>query len=302
MLEGQEKEVSYLSKHYMDQPAEVGLETISLCNAACTFCPYPTLERKGDKMSGWLLDKLIEEMMDFKVPFFVSPFKVNEPLLDKRFYDICRTIEGATVAYLRIFTNGAALVQRRVEEIASLERVHHLCISLNSVIPEEYEAIMSMPFDKTAKRLDNLHNQDFPHPVVLTTVGYPNKNFVEYCRTRWPKFRPQVSPQTAWLGYVEAQATVVPDKPCSRWFELSVMSSGVVSLCCQDGEGAFPIGDLNKNTLLEVYNAPFYRERRENQLSRLKVFPCNTCTYGGALTSMPERVASHYEGICCDAR
>ena len=115
-----------LSKHYMDQPAEVALETISLCNAACTFCPYPTLDRKGEKMSGWLLDKCIEEMMDFKVPFFFSPFKVNEPLLDPRFFDICRTVEAATLAYFRIFSNGAALIQRRIDEIASLQRVEHL--------------------------------------------------------------------------------------------------------------------------------------------------------------------------------
>ena len=292
--------MSHLEKYYMDQPAEVGLETISLCNAACTFCPYPTLDRKGDKMSGWLLDKLIEEMMDFEIPFFVSPFKVNEPLLDKRFYDICRTIEAATVAHLRLFSNGAALVQRRIDEIAQLERVHHLCISLNSVIPDEYEALMSMPFERTARRLDNLHNQDFPHPVMLTAVGFPNVEFVMYCLNRWPKFKPQVCPKTAWLGFTEPQAKEVPDLPCSRWFELSVMSSGIVSLCCQDGEGQFPIGDVNKNTLLEVYNAPFYRERRVNKLSRLKVDVCKTCTYGSSLSSMPEETARNYESICCN--
>jgi len=292
--------MSLLEKYYMDQPAEIGLETISKCNAKCTFCPYPTLERQGDKMSGWLLDKLIEEMMDFKTPFFVSPFKVNEPLLDKRFYDICRTIEAATVAHLRIFSNGAALIQRRIDEIAQLERVHHLCISLNSHIPEEYEALMNMPFERTAKRLDNLHNQDFPHPVLLTCVGWPNKEFSAYCRNRWPKFKPQVVPKTSWLGYTESQATTVPDLPCHRWFELSVMSSGIVSLCCQDGEGAFPIGDLNKQTLIQVYNAPLWRERREKQLSRKQVDVCKTCTYGSVLPSMAKEVARNYESICCN--
>jgi hypothetical protein len=251
-------------------------------------------------MSGWLLDKVIEEMMDFKVPFFFSPFKVNEPLLDKRFYDICRTVEAATLAHLRLFSNGAALVQRRIDEISQLERVHHLVISLNSHIPEEYEKLMVMPFEKTAKRLDNLHNQDFPHPVMLSAVGYPNRPFIEYCRNRWPKFQPLPIPKTAWLGYTNAQVDIVPDKPCGRWWELSIMSSGVVSLCCQDGEGQFPIGDVNKNTLLEVYNHPFYRERREQYLSRLKVPVCKTCTYGGKLAQMSPAVGERYESICCN--
>lgn len=292
--------MSDMTRFYMDQPAEVGLETISLCNAACSFCPYPTLDRKGAKMSGWLLDKLIEEMMDFKVPFSFSPFKVNEPLLDKRFYDICRTVEAATLAHFRIFSNGAALTQRRIEEIAQLGRVQHLCISLNSHIPEEYEALMSMPFEKTARRLDILHNQDFPHPVILSAVGYPNRPFIEYCRIRWPKFSPLPIPKTSWLGYTDPQVDEVPDKPCGRWLELSIMSSGVVSLCCQDGEGQFPIGDLNKQTMLEVYNAPFWRERREKSLSRLEVDVCKTCTYGGRLPNMSEEVGSRYESICCN--
>ena len=272
--------MSHLPQYYMDQPAEISLETISLCNAACTFCPYPTLERKGEKMSGWLLDKLIDEMSEFKVPFNFSPFKVNEPLLDKRFYDICRTVEAATLAHIRIFSNGAALTQRRIDEIASLERVGHLCISLNSHIPEEYEALMLMPFDKTARRLDNLHNQDFPHKVLLSAVGQPNQPFVDYCLNRWPKFNPLPIPRVSWLGYTDPQVTIVPDRPCDRWWELSIMSNGIVSLCCMDGEGAFPIGDVNKQTMLEVYNSPFYRERRENMMSRLDVDVCKTCTYG----------------------
>jgi hypothetical protein len=34
----------------MDFPTEVTIETQAICNAACTFCTYPTMERKGNKM------------------------------------------------------------------------------------------------------------------------------------------------------------------------------------------------------------------------------------------------------------
>ena len=88
--------------------------------------------------------------------------------------------------------------------------------------------------------------------------------------------------------------------PCGRWYELSIMANGVVSLCCQDGEGQFPIGDVNKQTLLEVYNHPFYRERREKNLSRLEVEVCNTCTYGARLPLMNEAIGKRYESICCN--
>ena len=258
-------------------PREVSIETISLCNAKCTFCPYSTLERSG-KMSGWLLDKLIDEMSEFDKPFIFSPFKVNEPLLDPRFIDICRTVESTSLATLQIFTNGSPLTQRHIDNISELSRVKYLWISLNSHIQEEYEALMSIPFERTVRRLDNLHDQDFPHPVVLSAVGYPNDSFVEYCGNRWPKFGLALLPKASWLGFTDPQVDIVPDIPCGRWWELSIMSNGIVSLCCMDGEGQFPTGDVNKQTMLEVYNSPFYRERKE--MSRRDVDVCKTCTYG----------------------
>lgn len=266
-------------KNYLDQPAEVALETLTLCNAACTFCPYPDTSRKGDHMPDKLVHRLIDQMAEFEKSFYFSPFKLNEPLLDARFYDICYRVESQTKAILRIFTNGAPLVQRRINEIASLNRVDRLWISLNEHRPDEYEKLMGMPFERTARRLDNLHEQDFPHKVTLSCVGFPNEEFRYYCFTRWPKFESVAIQRSGWLGYTDSQVEEVPDAPCSRWFEMSVMSNGICSMCCMDSDGAFPIGDVNKNTLLEIYNAPGWRERREKLLSRLEVPICQTCTY-----------------------
>lgn len=264
---------------YLHQPHEVSLETIALCNAACTFCPYPTLERKGEKMTDELIDKVITEMSEWKTPFYFSPFKVNEPLLDKRLFDICERVVRETVAVLRIFTNGAALTQKHIDRIAGLDRVVHLWVSLNSTDPEEYQELMNMDFERTAKRLDNLHAQDFPHPVVLSTVGYPNEDFRYYCYKRWPRFESIAIGRSAWLGYTHSDIEEVPDTPCGRWFELSITSSGVVSLCCMDGAAAYPIGDIREQTLLEVYNAPDWLRRREGLISRREVAPCDQCTY-----------------------
>jgi hypothetical protein len=272
-----------LQRYYLDQPNEISLETIALCNAACTFCPYPTLERKGEKMTDQLIDKVITEMATFTTPFMFSPFKVNEPLLDKRLFDICERVASETVAQIRIFTNGAALTKKKIERIAGLQKIRHLWVSLNEHRPKQYKRLMNMDFNHTARRLDTLHEivlaGRFPHDVVLSTVGFPNEPFRKYCFERWPQFECYAIQKSGWLGYTDPQVDVVPDTPCSRWFELSIMSSGVVSLCCMDGEGQFPIGDLNEQTLLEVYNSPGWRERRLQLSSRREHIACETCTY-----------------------
>jgi hypothetical protein len=232
-------------------------------------------------MSDELIHRLIDEMAEWKVPFFFSPFKVNEPLLDSRLIPICQEVNNLVPkAALRIFTNGQALTPDKIEGIASLDRVAVLWISLNSHIKEEYEALMSLDFDMTLKRLDYLHSVDFPFPVMLSTVGFPNEPFRRFCFDRWPKFQSVAIKRDAWIDFTNPQDDVVPDTTCGRWFELSIMATGKVSLCCMDGTGEYAIGDVTNSTMLEVYNAPHWRDRREKMLSRKLVgSPCSRCTY-----------------------
>ncbi len=277
--------MNYLRDNYMDQPAEVSLETLALCNARCEFCTYPELERVGEKMPDDLISRLIYEMSRFTKPFFFSPFKVNEPFLDKRVIEILQLINSEVpLARLRLFTNGTPITAQLIYDINDLNNVEHLWVSLNSTDPVQYEKIMKLPFDATARKLDLLHEfEEFRHRVVLSRVASldhnENGDFMYYCRNRWPKFTATLIKRDGWLGDINAPVANIPDAPCSRWFELSICATGIVSLCCMDGHGKYAIGDIKKNTLLEIYNHPFWRERREQMMSRKQIFPCSTCSY-----------------------
>lgn len=276
------------NRHYLDQPNEVSIETQSLCNARCTFCPYPTLERIGNRMSDELLSKLMDEFATFQTPFYFSPFKVNEPLLDKRLIPLCEKFnEVAPKSAIRLFTNGSALTDKHISEIAGLKRIAHLWISLNEHEESAYERVMGLDFAITTKRLDSLHREvvavRFRHPVVVSRVGLDDE-FVAYVRDRWPRFKPAIIKKDAWIDYTEADRWEVPNSACVRWWELNVTSDGKVRHCCMDDghTDQWTIGDLNKQTMLEVYNSPFWRERREQLLSRKALderSPCARCTY-----------------------
>lgn len=277
---------TFLRSNYLNQPYEVAIETFALCNAACTFCPYPTLERKGTKLSFSVIGRLIAEMSTWQHPFYISPFKVNEPLLDVRLPAICSQIsEQIPHAKLRLFTNGSPLTERHLRWIDNLDNVAHLWVSLNSHEPEEYHRLMRLTFETTAKKLDTLHRYVqsgyFRHQVVISKVSATMNEgaFMTYCATRWPFFTPIVIKQDGWLGYVPPMEETIPDTPCMRWFELSILATGVASLCCMDGKGQFPLGNVTDQSLLDIYNAPLWRERREHMVSRRKIYPCNTCTY-----------------------
>jgi radical SAM protein with 4Fe4S-binding SPASM domain len=226
-------------------------------------------------------------MASFERPLFLSPFKLNEPLLDNRLIPLCKKVNrDATNVGLRIFTNGSALTAEKIEGIASLKRILHLWISLNSHIPEEYEKLMGLKFETTAKKLDYLHNCGFPHRVMLSCVGFPNEPFRRYCFERWPNFESVALRKDSWLGFTDTgRDEEVPNGPCYRWFEMSIMANGKVAHCCMDSgeDERWQVGDVNKQTLYEVYNSPRWRERREKLLSRKELdpetSPCSGCTY-----------------------
>lgn len=281
--------MSYLREHYLDWPHEVSIETFSKCNAACTFCTYPIATRIGEKMPDEMLDRIIEELKDHPWPFMISPFKLNEPLLDKRLIPLCRKINAELPrAVLRIFTNGSALTEKHIKEIATLERVRHLWVSLNDHRPDEYEKVMGLKFERTAANLDALHAAKamgwFPHEVVLSKVrcdeAGEDEAFWRYCNERWPLFQPFLIKRDGWLGHIDPEDPEVPDTACGRWFELSITATGVVSHCCMDGLAEYPIGDLRTQSLFEVYNSPAWRRNRLKMWSRKNVHPCSTCTYG----------------------
>ncbi|MFC1491983.1 SPASM domain-containing protein [Nitrospinota bacterium] len=81
-----------------------------------------------------------------------------------------------------------------------------------------------------------------------------------------------------WLGATDDIQSPIPYAlPCGSWFDINILCTGVVPLCCMDSNGDYAIGNVNENTVLEIYNKERFKNLRENEVSRESVFPCNTC-------------------------
>lgn len=275
---------------YMDYPQEVAIETQAVCNAACSFCPYPGIERKGQKMPDSMVEKIIRDLEDIPkdLPFTISPFKVNDPLLDVRIFDIMGEINSRLPsASLRFFTNGSPLTEKNVDRLARVLNLAHLWVSLNTHDEDEYEKIMQLPLARTLENLDMLHRKkaagEFPRQVVLSRVrdaSPQDQEFDAFCKARYPLFSTLSIYRAEWLGQVPGlfSSETVPAIGCQRWFEMSLMATGKAAFCCMDGKGEHPIGDVSKAHVLDVYNDPVYRRFREKFNTRAEGSPCRSCT------------------------
>jgi hypothetical protein len=277
---------------YVDFPQFVHLETLATCNAACEFCPYVKLERKGVRMPDHLIEKVVKELGESpkKLPFLFAPYKVSDPFLEPRLFDIMGLVsERLPLARIALITNGSPLTTRAMERLAEFRNVAYLNVSLNSDNADEYERTMNIPFKRTLKRLDELHQRAsgrlFAFPVRLTRVAVDRESdsrFLAFCEQRYPLFKSMIAPRNDWIGEVVTTGsnTRVPDAPCHRWFDLSIVATGEVALCCMDGEARYSKGNVARQHVLEIYNQPHLRRLRETLPSRLAAAdPCRRCTY-----------------------
>ena len=282
--------INLQSTPYMDYPQHIHLETLALCPAACHFCPYPTLTRKGHKMSDHLLDKILNDLRDIptNLPFQLSPFKVNEPFLDTRLIPLLKKInQDLPQALLSLTSNAVPITPEKLLALADIRNLAYLWISLNEYEAEPYTRVMQLPWERTLERLHMIHQQAekgrLPFDLILSRVGdgtERDSGFGHWVLKTFPLFKPTVFQRGNWLAQVDLeQIHAVPDLGCVRWFDLSITATGTVAHCCMDGEAAWPIGDLTTQHVLEVYNQPEYKRLRQSTLSRLSAEPCKNCTF-----------------------
>jgi tetratricopeptide (TPR) repeat protein len=274
---------------YMDFPQHVHLETMASCNAACVFCPYPTLARQGEKMPDELIAKIIGDLSDIPrdLPFHLSPFKVNEPFLDVRLFDILHQVnDRLPQAALTLTSNATPITARSLDQLEAVRNIGYLWISFNDHRPAEYERTMKLPYQRTIERLDLIHRRKaagrLPFVIVLSRVGDDSADdqaFRDWCQQHYPLFGCSVFQRGGWLGQVDTEIGAVPEVGCMRWFELSITATGTVAHCCMDGQAQWPIGDAGRQHVLEIYNNPAYRRLREHTAKRQDAAPCNTCTF-----------------------
>lgn len=288
-LEEYQGQVLELRLNCINFPSFVTIETLALCNAACEFCPYPVLKRKGDKMPTEIFEKIINDLKDIPPnhQFSMHLSRVNEPFLDSRIFSFYKIInQELPHANVSFFTNASVLVEHKIEQIFEIKNIEFFVISFNDHRKAEYEKVMKIPYDRTIKHIDNLYQYkikgNIPFPVFLSRVGdgtSADREFVQWCEERYPEFTVSVYPRGDWMGMTKTQNFAVPDVGCRQWFQLHILADGREAFCCIDAEGKFGFGQNVKfDHALAIYNNPERLAIRQSILSRKKLDLCANCT------------------------
>ena len=139
-------------------PRRVQIQTTTLCNGYCLFCPYRQLNSASAQgvMEESLFNKIIAELNTARY-FSEIVFELhNEPLMDQRIFRFIQNVKTRTNNMAcTLVTNGQLVDNYSVSEIRN-SRVDRIIISLNAHYPETYERISGLNYKRIANNIETL--------------------------------------------------------------------------------------------------------------------------------------------------
>ncbi len=262
-------------------PARVQIQTQSVCNGRCIFCPYKDVldtDLPQGRMEPELFHKIIDELAEL-TPRRISPYLMNEPLLDPRLPDFIHYIaDRIPKATTLVTTNGACLDEARASALidSGLKRVKVSLQSLNGDVNRELmgPACDSDKIIENVLRMKRLMKEkrakkfDLRVSMIVTNANLAE---IEEARTFWKKngIRLVTSVLENRGGNIkDAQALNPHEMACvegdcirpSR--EMCILFNGDVVLCCVDWYRTVVLGNVGEESIADIWNGERVRAIR----------------------------------------
>lgn len=247
-------------------PKSILIETYSLCQGECGFCPYKEIRGKNevDILSTKKYKELITEISNYNINR-LTLFNNNEPLLDNRIYDF--VLEARKLmpnVEIGLSSNGRVINSEKLLKLLE-NGLTTLYISIPCIDRENYKKVMGIYPDKIFETLDSIEDEKLFKMIriaVPKTIYYKDdiidrfKNFkictwnLEY-KESWgihDKFM-KIADKDSYAGL------------CDRPMDQAVISSnGNVLICCRDWQEQNVVGNVYNSKLYDIWHSEKMQE------------------------------------------
>jgi hypothetical protein len=283
------------------------------------MCPYRKswfIDNHG-MMTDKLFDKILADIKkeDPDCEARICPYLMNEPFADTKIIErIQKIISKFPNAIVEVSTN-AELIRNCIPDLVStlLEaKEAKIVISHHGIDKETFESTMKLDYETCLQNIIWLIGEvDGRIPIAIQTMAYSkDREFIYYndrkVKRYWHKiFKDNnLSWKNVWLSTLEfhnragnvdienwnydiVARDIDSDHPftCNKFYHtLNVLWNGEVVLCCMDYMHETPFGDLNKQTINEIFNSIKWKKLYDMGTGKLispDDFICKRCQTGG---------------------
>lgn len=209
----------------------VEIETVNRCNGNCEFCPVSRKNEKREyrEMSDELFKHIINQLADIQYSGKLALFSNNEPFLDENIIERHRYArEKLPKARMHLFTNGTLLTLDKFVEIVKY---------LDELVIDNYQQEL-----KLIKPCQEIVTYCELHPELKKKVTIVLRKPKEILTSRGGD-----APNRKELVSYGDVRCILPYK------QLIIRPDGKVSLCCNDPYGKNTLGDLSKDSIMNVW-------------------------------------------------
>lgn len=253
---------------------KIQFESSNSCNARCTFCPRYDMTRPTGEMNDELFHKIIKEGKEMGADQFL-PFLNGEPFLFPRIWEWLDYMRDEGVR-VYLFTNAELM---NVDRLIKYPNIRYVCCGINAATEETHKKIMRGPKYETVK--NNVQELIYKAPFKVyasMVVVEANQHEVEDFKKIWGKHA-IFGDFKNWAGarHDKLEKTSTKRVPCvSLMNSLTILWDGRVVPCCLDFDGKFILGDVNRQTLKEIWNNSAWLREKHRKLD-FSMIPCIDC-------------------------
>jgi len=251
---------------------EMRFEVTNRCNYNCIICPHDKITRDIGTIEFDLFKKIFDKVMSETGQYNILTFSgMGESLLDKELDQKIEYVKKQKKDMsVLILTNASLLSVSRFRQLQALG-VDSIRVSFYGNDPESYSKMHGIDNKELFSRIrGNLVkiSQTKSTTKLLLTLNVFDVKIKDYTR-EWIKFwRDKADLVEVWRphnwGDGKNYRTLQKEKlkTCGRPFKgpLQVQVDGTVNMCCFDFDGKLVIGDLNTQSLEDIFSSAEYKK------------------------------------------
>lgn len=261
-------------------PAFYVIEPTNMCNYSCPMCPNK-FYKKNEKgfLSRELFIKIIEQICEYAD--VIQLYWVGEPLLSDDLFWMIKYCKENTAAKIMLSTNGSLLSQEKAELLVK-NGLDKLIVSMDATESDSIYRQMRTNgnIETLTTNVNNLlsfaSRIDITLQFILTKANETEKDkFIQQwqnkgvkvaiqCLYTWADQMPELKNFSDLLSPMIGTERV----PCADlWYKMVIHWNGEVAVCCFDWSFANTIGNVNYETVQEIWNGAKINALRQLHLN-----------------------------------
>ncbi len=226
------------------------IETTTICNRKCWYCPNSKYKRPQKIMPTELYKKVIDQLHEIRFKGIVAPHLYGEPLLDKRLLNlISYTRKRLPSCLIKLYSNGDLLTEELFHKLVNVGIDEFLITDHDDEVTENNKAI----------------KREIPVKVFINKLDRKLQNKITMYKLGDKTLRSRG-------GLIEIKGK---KKTRCDLILLVVDYKGDVLLCCDDYFGKYSFGNVNDKHIMDIWNSKNFKSIRKKL--RKGIFELDIC-------------------------